>query len=154
LERRTWRRWIRNIQQEEREQPRPAPRPRAYQDKEYNNYVYLFNFVYAQIQEPTPPQKLKCGPVYLPSVLQRSDLSGDIWKDCLIYYAERFLSFLYILALMTGVIFISWAGVLYIMQPEKSKDIHLRLVFGIFGIVLAILSFTIVKIIKLFFTSS
>jgi magnesium-transporting ATPase (P-type) len=147
-------RWIRNIQQEEREQPRPAPRPRAYQDKEYNNYVYLFNFVYAQIQEPTPPQKLKCGPVYLPSVLQRSDLSGDIWKDCLIYYAERFLSFLYILALMTGVIFISWAGVLYIMQPEKSKDIHWRLVFGIFGIVLAILSFTIVKIIKLFFASS
>jgi len=147
-------RWIRNIQQEEREQPRPAPRPRAYQDKEYNYYVYLFNFAYAQIQEPSPPQKLKCGPVSLPSVLQRSDLSEDIWKDCLIYYAERFLSFLYILALMTGVIFLSWAGVLYIMQPEKSKDIHWRLVFGIFGIVLAILSFTIVRIIKLFFTSS
>jgi hypothetical protein len=149
-------RWIRNIQQEEREQPRPAPRPRAYQDKEYNNYVYLFNFAYAQIQEPSPPQKLKCGPFSVPSVLEETPslILGPYWKACVVYYAERFLSFLYILALMTGVIFLSWAGVLYIMQPEKSKDIHWRLVFGIFGIVLAILSFTIVKIIKLFFTSS
>jgi magnesium-transporting ATPase (P-type) len=118
--------------------------------------VYLFNFAYAQIQEPIPPQKLKCGPFSVPSVLEDTPslILGPYWKACIVYYAERFLSFLYILALMTGVIFLSWAGVLYIMQPAKSKDIHWRLVFGIFGVVLAILSFTIVKIIKLFFTSS
>jgi hypothetical protein len=118
--------------------------------------VYLFNFAYAQITEPTPPEELKCGPFSVPSVLEETPslILGPYWKACVVYYAERFLSFLYILALMTGVIFLSWAGVLYIMQPEKSKDIHWRLVFGIFGIVLAILSFTIVKIIKLFFASS
>ena len=114
--------------------------------------VYLFHFAYAQIIEPTPPEELKCGPVSLPSVLQRSDLSGDVWKACLIYYAERFLSFLYVLALMLGVIFLSWAGILYITKPEKSKDIHWRLIFGILGIIRALLSFAIVKIIDLFFT--
>jgi len=113
--------------------------------------VYLFNFVYAQIQEPTPPESLKCGDVSLPSALQKSDLSKDIWKVCFLYYAQRVLSFLYVLALMLGVIFLSWAGILYITRPEKSKDIHNKLIYGILGVVLAILSFTIVKIIDLFF---
>jgi hypothetical protein len=53
---------------------------------------------------------------------------------------------------MLGVIFLSWAGILYITKPEKGKDIHQRLIFGIVGIIIAILSFTIVKIIDLFFT--
>jgi uncharacterized membrane protein YjfL (UPF0719 family) len=115
--------------------------------------VYLFNFVYAQIQEPSLPESLKCGPVSLPSALQRSDLSQDVWKVCFLFYAQRILSFLYVLALMLGVIFLSWAGVLYIIKPEKSKDIHSKLIYGIFGVVLAILSFTIVKIIDIFFTN-
>jgi len=81
-----------------------------------------------------------------------TSIASGLWKACLLYYTERFLSFLYILALMLGVIFLSWAGVLYITQPEKSKDIHWRLIFGILGIILALLSFAIVKIIDLFFT--
>jgi TRAP-type C4-dicarboxylate transport system permease small subunit len=114
--------------------------------------VYLFNFAFAQIQEPSPPESLKCGPVSLPSALQRSDLSQDVWKVCMLFYVQRILSFLYVLALMLGAIFLSWAGILYITQPEKSNEIHKRLVYGSLGIALAILSFTIVKIIDLFFT--
>jgi FtsH-binding integral membrane protein len=114
--------------------------------------VYFPNFVYAQIEEPRAPTSLKCGPVSLPSALEGGSLSQDIWKTCFMFYAQRILSFLYVLALMLGVIFLSWAGILYITQPEKSKDIHQRLIFGIAGIIIAILSFTIVKIIDLFFT--
>jgi uncharacterized membrane protein YjfL (UPF0719 family) len=114
--------------------------------------VYLFNFTFAQIQEPSPPERLKCGNVSLPSVLERSNLSQNIWELCILYYTQRILSFLYVLALMLSVIFLSWAGILYITKPEKSKDIHSKLIYGIFGVVLAILSFTIVKIIDLFFT--
>jgi uncharacterized membrane protein YjfL (UPF0719 family) len=115
--------------------------------------VYLFNFVYAQITEPTPPEELKCdGSLSVPSVLVDTSITPGLWKACLIYYTERFLSFLYVLALMLGVIFLSWAGILYITRPEKSKDIHWRLIFGILGIILALLSFAIVKIIDLFFT--
>jgi hypothetical protein len=114
--------------------------------------VYLFNFVYAQIQEPIAPETLSCGPVKLPSVFAKQTLSRDVWKICLLYYAQRILSLLYVLALMLGVIFLSWAGILYITQPAKSSEIHKRLIYGVLGIVLAILSFTIVKIIDLFFT--
>jgi uncharacterized membrane protein YjfL (UPF0719 family) len=113
---------------------------------------YLFNFVYAQIQEPTTPETISCGPVKLPSVFAKQTLSQDVWKICLLYYVQRILSLLYVLALMLGAIFLSWAGILYITQPAKSSEIHKRLIYGVLGIVLAIFSFTIVKIIDLFFT--
>jgi len=114
--------------------------------------VHLFNFAFAQIQEPSPPESLKCNGVSLPSVLNGDSSEQNIWKTCLLYYAKRVLSFLYVLALMLGVIFFAWAGILYITKPEKNKDTHNKLIYGILGVILAILSFTIVKIIDLFFT--
>jgi uncharacterized membrane protein YjfL (UPF0719 family) len=114
--------------------------------------VYIFNFVYAQIQEPTPPESLNCGGISIPSVFQGSSSGQNILMTCLLYYAQKILSLLYILALMMGVIFIALAGISYIVQPQKSKDIHQKLIYGIIGIVIAILSFTIVKIIDAFFT--
>jgi hypothetical protein len=113
--------------------------------------IHLVNFVYAQIEEPTPPERLECGEISLPSVFEGDSSGQDIWKICLLYYVQRALSLLYTLALMLGVIFISWAGILYIINPKKSKDIHNKLKYVIFGVILAILSFTIVKIIDLFF---
>jgi uncharacterized membrane protein YjfL (UPF0719 family) len=113
---------------------------------------YLFNFVYAQIQEPIPPESLNCGGISIPSVFQGSSSGQNILMTCLLYYAQKILSLLYILALMMGVIFIALAGISYIVQPQKSKDIHQKLIYGIIGIVIAILSFTIVKIIDAFFT--
>jgi uncharacterized membrane protein YjfL (UPF0719 family) len=114
--------------------------------------VYIFNFVYAQIQEPTPQESLNCGGISIPSVFQGSSSGQNILMTCLLYYAQKILSLLYILALMMGVIFIALAGISYIVQPQKSKDIHQKLIYGIIGIVIAILSFTIVKIIDAFFT--
>jgi len=117
--------------------------------------VYLFNFVYAQkIQEPATPTELKCGYAHsLPSTLERIiPSSTNIWEDCFLYYVERILNLLYFLALTFGVIFLALAGISYISQPDKIKDIHRRLIYGIIGIVIAMLSFTIVKIIDIFFT--
>jgi uncharacterized membrane protein YjfL (UPF0719 family) len=113
--------------------------------------VPLFNFAFADITEPNIPENLECGGVSLPSVFQESSPTQDIWETCFFYYTERVLSFLYVLALSLGIIFLAWAGILYIIRPEKSKDIHSKLIYGIFGIVLAILSFIIVEIIDLFF---
>ncbi|GIW67176.1 MAG: hypothetical protein KatS3mg096_044 [Candidatus Parcubacteria bacterium] len=113
--------------------------------------IYLpINFTYAQVTEPELPKKIAgCN---IPSVLESTNVSGAAWKDCFLYYLQRILSLLYVLAIFLGVIFLSWAGILYITKPEKSKDIHKRLIYGIIGIVIAILSFTIVKMIDLFFT--
>jgi len=118
-----------------------------------NRVFHPINIALAQITEKTPPTQITCGGVSLPSALERPLSSNQsIWKACLLFYLQRILSFLYILSLMLGAIFLSWAGVLYITQPEKTKDIHSRLIWGIIGIVVSILSFTIVKIIDLFFT--
>jgi uncharacterized membrane protein YjfL (UPF0719 family) len=116
--------------------------------------VFLpINVALAQITEPQIPTQLSCGSVSLPSALEQSTFSGsDIWKICILFYLQRILSFLYVLSLMLGVIFIAWAGILYITQPEKAKEIHSRLIWGIAGVIVSILSFTIVKIIDLFFT--
>ncbi len=114
--------------------------------------IFLPAFVYAQEFEEKPlPEALKCGEISLPSVFKTTKIKGDVWRICLLYYLNRFLSFFYGLALALGVLFLAWAGILYITNPEKSSETHKRLKFGIIGIVIAILSFTIVKMIDLFF---
>lgn len=114
--------------------------------------VFLFPFfAFAQIQEPKPPSAINCGGVSLQSVLSGTQTKSDVWKICLLYYLNKFITFLYKLALILGVIFLSWAGVLYITQPEKSETIHQRLIWGTVGIIVSILSFTIVKVIENFF---
>lgn len=105
------------------------------------------NYVFAQILEPQPPVSLSCGAV---SVLSGSGSSVDL-KTCLLFYIKKLLVFLYVLALILGVIFFAWAGLLYITKPENSKNIHSKLIWAIIGVIVAILSFTIVKIIENFF---
>lgn len=114
--------------------------------------LFIPQIVFAQeIVEPSVPQQISCGPINLPSVLSTIQVSKDVWKICMLFYINRALSFVYVLALALGVIFLAWAGILYITNPEKSGDTHKRLMFGIIGIIIAILSFTIVKMIDLFF---
>jgi uncharacterized membrane protein YjfL (UPF0719 family) len=118
-----------------------------------NRVFHPINIVFAQINEPSLPTRITCGPVSLPSVLEETISSRQgIWKICILFYLQRILSFLYVLSLMLGVIFIAWAGILYITQPQKTKETHSRLRWGVIGVVVSILSFTIVKIIDLFFT--
>jgi len=114
--------------------------------------VFLYNLTLAQsLPEFQPQESLECNGVNLPSVLQRRDVSPEIWKNCILSYIGRFLSFLYVLALMLGIIFLAWAGIMYITQPEKIKDVHKRLLYGVLGLIFAIFSFAIVRMIELFF---
>ncbi|MCS7200688.1 MAG: hypothetical protein NZ822_00855, partial [Patescibacteria group bacterium] len=98
----------------------------------------------------SPPTGLKCGSKVLPSIFSSDAPEREIWKDCLWYYVELVMIFLYRLAIALAVIFIAWAGLLYILQPEKTKEIHKRLIWGVIGAVIAILSFTIVRLIETF----
>lgn len=90
-------------------------------------------YVLAQIEEfPTSPPIL---------------CSEDFW-GC--------FNFLFLLVLKSGVtlafalsvIMIGWAGFLYMTKPEKSQEIHKRLLWGIIGFIVAILSFAIVKFLE------
>jgi uncharacterized membrane protein YjfL (UPF0719 family) len=114
---------------------------------------FLNKFIFAQtLNIPDPPSQLRCGaPSVLESVNNNQNLDRNIWINCTFYYIARALSFLYILALALGVIFLSLAGISYITHPEKSKDVHNKLIWGIVGVILAILSFAIVQIIETFF---
>jgi hypothetical protein len=114
----------------------------------------LTRIAYAdQISAPTIPRSIKCGDNILPSALESTDLPEGIWQACLVYYLRsRFLPFLFGLSLVLGTIFLTWAGILYITQPSKTKEIHSRLKWGIIGIVISFLSLTIVGIISLIFS--
>ncbi|GIW65377.1 MAG: hypothetical protein KatS3mg093_356 [Candidatus Parcubacteria bacterium] len=124
-----------------------------------NLYKMVFNFWLsdfvnaAQISPSSPPSELKCDEsgTSLPSIFSSRSVSSEIWKSCLLFYLTKIMSLFYRLALYLAIIFISWAGILYIIYPEKSKEIHSRLIWGIVGAVVALLSFTIVKLIESFF---
>ena len=112
------------------------------------NKVFLINEVLAQIQEISPPSQLKCG---LKSIFEGSQNSYQIFNNCIIYYLEQFLIFCLNLSLILAAIFFSWAGILYITQPQKTNEIHKRIIYGLIGLIFALLSFSIVIIIRNFF---
>ncbi len=64
--------------------------------------------------------------------------------QCLLFFFDRILRILYFGALALGVIFLMWAGILYITKPLEAKNIHQRFIWGILGIIVGITSFTIV----------
>jgi len=91
---------------------------------------------------------LPCG---LKSVFQSTNPSSDVWNNCLIYYIQKIFQFLYYLALAFGVIFLILAGISYITNPENIKETHKKVVYALVGVVLAILSLSIVRLVGLFF---
>jgi len=94
------------------------------------------------------PSSLPCG---LKSVFQPTNTSSDVWNNCLIYYIQKIFQFLYYLALAFGVIFLMLAGISYITNPENIKETHKKVVYALVGVVLAILSLSIVRLVGLFF---
>jgi membrane protein DedA with SNARE-associated domain len=120
------------------------------------NKVFLLNEVFAQtqIQEISPPSQLKCGTEStksINSIFEGSQSNYQLFIGCIRYYLEQFLIFFINLSLILAAIFFSWAGILYITQPQKTNEIHRRIIYGIIGLVFALLSFSIVIIIRNFF---
>lgn len=64
--------------------------------------------------------------------------------QCLLFLFDRALRILYTGSLVLGVIFLMWAGILYIINPEKVTDTHKRFQWGVIGIIVSIISFSIV----------
>ncbi len=113
--------------------------------------IFLFPIFFVQMQQIIIPQEINCGSLKIPSTLQTSEVSKDAWFICLVYYLTRFLSFLYVSAMFLGVIFLAWAGILYMSNPEKTQEIHKRIQWGVVGLIVSILSLTIIKLIENFF---
>lgn len=110
-------------------------------------------FLLAKLQEPEPLDKI-CN---IPSVLKSTgNIPASAWRDCLAFLATKFLAFLYGLALALGVVFIIWAGILYITRggsEEKIKAVHKKLFYATLGLIIAISARAIITLIKIFFES-
>ena len=117
--------------------------------------IFLINYVFAQQLPPiTPPTSINCGGVKIKSSLITTEISDpNAWKICLFYLIAQILKLVYWLALVLAIFFLIWTGYNYIYYPEKSKELHKNILYIIIGVVVAILSFTIVKLIELFFRS-
>lgn len=68
--------------------------------------------------------------------------------ECFFFVFERILVYTSILAMAFSALMIAWAGFLYMSQPEKSKEIHQRIIWAVVGLVIALLSFALVKLIS------
>lgn len=117
---------------------------------------FFLQIVFAQGNLPItpPPESINCGPgINLPSVLVTTSTPSGIWQVCFLYYLTRIISLLYVAALFLGVIFLAWAGILYITGRSKEgiEKTHAKLKYGLIGLIVALLSLTIVKVIELFF---
>jgi hypothetical protein len=65
--------------------------------------------------------------------------------QCFLWLGSLVLRFVYSLALFLAVIFLIWAGILYITKPEKSSEIHSRFYLGLLGVIVAVLAFSFVS---------
>lgn len=124
-------------------------------EKKFFNFLFFSSVLAQSLPIQGPWNELKCGNnISIPSVLRSvTTIKTDLWKQCLIFYLQRIIKLLYFLSLTLGVLFLAWAGILYItnQDPEKIGNINRKILWGIIGIVLAILSFFISKVIELFF---
>lgn len=93
------------------------------------------------------PSIEKCGKV-------KKDPQGNITREfdfgsCLLWFFNKLLSIIYTLALFLGVIYLVYAGIEYITKPGNAQQTHQRLIWGITGIVVAIIAFSLVKAIEI-----
>jgi hypothetical protein len=65
--------------------------------------------------------------------------------QCTLWLLTLILRFFYTLALFLAVIFLIWAGILYITKPSEASNIHSRFYYGLLGVIVAVLAFSFVK---------
>ncbi len=68
--------------------------------------------------------------------------------DCFFYIFNQVLIITSTLAIAFSTLMIFWAGFLYMSKPEKSSEIHKRILWGAVGLVLALLSYALVLLIS------
>lgn len=99
-------------------------------------YLLIFNLVLAArdnqfFSEETLPPDIRCSK----------------FSECLSLLFMGVLRALTSLATALAIIFITWAGILYITKGssgEKSKEIHKRIIWAVVGLIVALLSYALV----------
>lgn len=76
----------------------------------------------------------------------------NIWRDCLLWFADKVLRVVYTVALLVSVGFIIYTGFQYVQSGGKVQDIHSRLVWIIIGVSITILAYAIVKALEISLT--
>ncbi len=71
-------------------------------------------------------------------------------EGCIFYFFIAILSIIYPVALFAGVIMFVLAGIWYITGWKKAEEVHKVLMWGVVGLVVAVLSLSIVKGIEAF----
>jgi hypothetical protein len=111
-------------------------------------------FVFAEeLPSFSPPEKITCGGIEIPSVFETSTLPQNAWSVCFFYLLFLFLSYLYKAAFLATAIMLIWTGFNYMAKPEKSSEIHKNFIYIAIGILISFSSFTVVKLIERFFFS-
>ncbi len=90
---------------------------------------------------------IKTGSNYLGFLPTQSACTGSAGGlgQCLLWLLDKTLRVVYTLALFLAVIFLIWAGIIYITKPGNAPDAHKRLYYGLTGIIVAVLAFSIVQ---------
>ncbi len=81
---------------------------------------------------------------------------GQDFFKCLAFFFDKILKVIIALALASSAIFIAWAGILYIIQGNtgaKDKDIHKRITWASFGLIVALLAYAFVKMLEFWITN-
>jgi hypothetical protein len=78
--------------------------------------------------------------------------TGGDFGQCVLWLLDKALRLVYTIALFWAVIMLVWTGVHYISSRGEVKDIHKSLIWALWGVVVAVLSFGIVKGLELTLT--
>lgn len=71
---------------------------------------------------------------------------------CVMWLLDKILRVIYTIALFLGIIYLIYAGILYITQPGGAAQTHKQITYGITGVVVAIIAFSLVKAIEISLT--
>jgi len=96
-----------------------------------------FNIAFSQLPFPiaTTPPEIAC--------------TG--FEQCAQFLFVKILKFLLVLATALAVIFVAWAGILYILKGKDDKtigSIHQMIIWAIVGLVVALMSYSLIRIIE------
>jgi|GEM_PF-4115928 len=118
-----------------------------------NQGVYPKNFILKKVEtEGGQTKKIIIGPPTFSMPLPIISPCDKGIGPCLLFLFDKFLRFLYTVSLAIGVIVLIIAGISYMVKTEDVKKVHDKVKYGILGVVVAILAYTIVIAIERGFT--
>ncbi|MCS7183733.1 MAG: hypothetical protein NZ866_00040 [Patescibacteria group bacterium] len=94
---------------------------------------------------PNGLEAIYLGPSSQQGILPRVNPCEQGLGQCTLWILVTILKFVYTLALFLAVIFLIWAGILYITAPGETSKTHPRFYYGLLGVIVAVLAFSLVR---------